>query len=1203
MMEHTRPFIHLHVHSHYSLLDGAGTLSALVGQAKSFGMDSLALTDHGNLFGALKFYKEAKKQGIKPIVGYEAYVAPGSRFGKESGVGGKTNYHLTLLAENIQGYKNLLKLASLAYMEGFYYKPRIDRALLKKYHEGLICLSGCLGGEINQYLTYQDVPNLQKAEEVALWYRELFGDRYYLEIQNNGVDLQYVATKHMLEMSKRLGIPTVATSDVHYVKKEDAEVQDILLCVNTGKLRTEPNRMRMEPHEYYMRSQEEMYAAFPGQEESVARSAEIALRCNLELELNQRFFPVYKTPEGVESVDLLREIALKGLRDRYKLTPKRWVDGKIGGELTPEVIQRLETELDTIKRQGFPNYFLIVWDFVREATERGIACTARGSGVGSLVCFGLGLSRVCPLEYDLLFERFLDVNRAEAPDIDIDFEQQRRGEILQYVKDKYGEENVAQIGTFGTMAAKAAINDVGRALGLTLAKVREVTSKVPDTPKMTIQKAMEMNTELMEMYQSDSDVQQLINFAKGCEGLARNAGTHACAVLITETPVTDYVPLHSIQGKDGVVTQWEYAEVEASGLLKMDFLGLRNLSILSQTMNLIEDTTGQKLNPYDFPQDDPETYGLISRGETKGVFQLESSGFRDLLQRLQPDNFRDIIAALALYRPGPLDGGMVDTYINVKHGRQKAEYIHPVVEEILKETYGVMVYQEQIMRILNRLGKIELADSYKCIKAISKKKETEITKYKQQFLEGCQENNLTISQGSDLFELIVKFAGYGFNKSHSTAYAKIAYITAYLKMHYPVEFMAALLTGDISQRNFASKDTTVEHLEDCKRMNIEVTGPDVNTCGAGYRVEKYMKEDGTEAKRIYFALNAIKGCGDQVAAAIREERLRGGPFKDIFDFCERLDSKIVPRAVILVLIRAGAFDCFGVKRAQLDAVVDHAIQSGTSAANDRAKGQMSLFDVDDEMKESMTASISLPNIAEWPERELLKNEKEVLGFYRSSNPLAEYAGLLRKFCSHTTQEGKLLKHRTQVMIGGMISGLKLANTKNPKPGDPSRYAMFDLDDDLGVMRTICWPKQYEKYADLIQQDAVIACVGFIDKRTADDEATFIVDKIYCVEDLKIEFTEAVSFVFKENVHTPNTVQTLKEILRSYPGAKKVKFIVDLEGNQRIILDSKTRVAILPEMLRRVTELLGKDSMHFLTLKFQPKEPAKYGNWKKRKYDD
>ncbi|MDO5113089.1 MAG: DNA polymerase III subunit alpha, partial [Planctomycetia bacterium] len=946
---------------------------------------------------------------------------------------------------------------------------------------------------------------------------------------------------------------------------------------------------------------EEMYAAFPGQEESVARSAEIALRCNLELELNQRFFPVYKTPEGVESVDLLREIALKGLRDRYKLTPKRWVDGKIGGELTPEVIQRLETELDTIKRQGFPNYFLIVWDFVREATERGIACTARGSGVGSLVCFGLGLSRVCPLEYDLLFERFLDVNRAEAPDIDIDFEQQRRGEILQYVKDKYGEENVAQIGTFGTMAAKAAINDVGRALGLTLAKVREVTSKVPDTPKMTIQKAMEMNTELMEMYQSDSDVQQLINFAKGCEGLARNAGTHACAVLITETPVTDYVPLHSIQGKDGVVTQWEYAEVEASGLLKMDFLGLRNLSILSQTMNLIEDTTGQKLNPYDFPQDDPETYGLISRGETKGVFQLESSGFRDLLQRLQPDNFRDIIAALALYRPGPLDGGMVDTYINVKHGRQKAEYIHPVVEEILKETYGVMVYQEHIMRILNRLGKIELADSYKCIKAISKKKETEITKYKQQFLEGCQENNLTISQGSDLFELIVKFAGYGFNKSHSTAYAKIEFITSYLKEHYPVEFMAALLTGDISERNFTKKDATVEHLEDCKRMGVEVVQPDVNTSSPKYRIEN---------GKIYFAFLAIKGCNESSAEAIRSERLKNGPYTDLFNFCERVNIKAIPRSTIMTLIEAGAFDFCGVKRSQMMAVVDQAIQSGLAAANDREKGQMTLFGTFEEKKEETPKTVAYPDIPEWSPSEKLHRERDMLGYYRSGHPLSEYQNVIRRHTTTTTADAKTLPNREPIVLCGMINGYAQKTTKNKE-----LYAVFDLEDEEGIIRTFVWPRTFEQYSSLLQNDAIIACTGTIDRRepkkravsdddeeeneseSNNDNTTFIVERVVTMESLKNDFTDGLAVCIREEEHQPETLKTLREILRSSPGDERLELSVWLK-NHRVRMESAMTMKVSPDVVRRVEDLLGKKNVHILTRQLKP-EKREERSWGRR----
>lgn len=1195
-----KPFVHLHCHSEYSLLDGAGSVKGLAKHAKELGMDALALTDHGNLYGIRKFFQAAKNEGIRPILGYEAYVAPESRFMKHSAGRGSSAFHLTLLAMNYEGFQNLMKLSSLAYIEGFYYKPRIDHELLEKYGEGLIVLSGCLAGEINQQLISANEPNMEKAYEIAEWYRKVFGDRYYLEIQNNGIELQQLAARYMIEMSQKSGIPLVATSDVHYIHPEDADIQDILLCVNTGKFRVEKERMRMETNEFYLRSPKEMYDAFPGQAEAVARSAEIAARCHVELPSGQRFFPVYTPPEGKESIVYLREVVLDGLRRRYANTPKRWKDGIAGGEFSEEVLQRLDTELDVIERQGFPNYFLVVWDFVRIAHERGIACTARGSGVGSLVCFGLGLSQVCPLEYDLLFERFLDVNRAEAPDIDIDFERERRGEIIQYVKDVYGEDNVAQIGTFGTMAARAAIKDVGRVLGMPIQRVVEVTSAVPEAPKMTIDKALDLNPAFKKLCETNEEIKELIHYAKGCEGLARQAGTHACAMVIAPDNVVKFVPLQ-IDKKDNVVTQWEGPEVEQAGLLKMDFLGLKNLTILSETMNFIEQTTGERLDPYQFPVDDRETYALLCRGETKGVFQLEGEGIRKLLQKMKPDNFRDIIATLALYRPGPLEGGMVDTYINVKHKRQKAEYLHPVMKDVLEETHGVMVYQEQIMRILNRLGEIELADSYKCIKAISKKKLDIIARYKAKFVEGCQKNNLTKKNGEELFDLIEKFAGYGFNKSHSTAYAKIAFITAYLKAHYPVEFMAALLTGDISERNFTKKDATVEHLEDCKRMGVEVVQPDVNTSSPKYRIEN---------GKIYFAFLAIKGCNESSAEAIRSERLKNGPYTDLFNFCERVNIKAIPRSTIMTLIEAGAFDFCGVKRSQMMAVVDQAIQSGLAAANDREKGQMTLFGTFEEKKEETPKTVAYPDIPEWSPSEKLHREREMLGYYRSGHPLSEYQNVIRRHTTATTADAKAMGNREAVVLCGMINGFAQKTTKNKE-----LYAVFDLEDEEGIIRTFVWPRAFEQYSSLLQNDAIIACTGTIDRRepkkravsnddeeeneseSNNDNTTFIVERVVTMESLKNDFTDGLAVCIREEEHQPETLKTLREILRSSPGDERLELSVWLK-NHRVRMESAMTMKVSPDVVRRVEDLLGKKNVHILTRQLKP-EKREERSWSRR----
>jgi len=1165
----TPPFAHLHCHSHYSLLDGAGQVGALVTRAKDLCMNALALTDHGNLHGALEFYRKGKDLGVNPIIGYEAYIAPGSRFEKDAGNMKAASYHLTLLAKNRTGFQNLLKLASAAYLEGFYFRPRIDKQILTQWNEGLICLSGCVSSEVNRAIISGKEPDLEKACQTAAWYRDLFGDRYFIEIQDNGLDIQKEAMKGSIEVANRMGIPLVATSDVHYVNREDAEAQDVLLCVNTGKFRTDANRMRMESDEFYLRSPEDMYAALPGQEEALKRSQEIADSVDIELELGQRHFPIFTPPGEQSSEDYLRQLCIDGLKRRYADNPKRLIDG----ELSEEVMARLDRELGVINKLGFPNYFLIVWDFVRVAHERGIETTARGSGVGAIVCYALGMSHVCPLEYDLLFERFLDVNRLEAPDIDIDFCQQRRGEIIQYVKDTYGLENVAQIGTFGTMAARAAIRDVGRVLGLPISRVNEVVSKVPDQLGITLKKALADSDELRQFYETDPEVRELLTLAQQIEGLARNVGTHAAAVVIADRPLTEYCPLGRVPGKEDIITQWSMGDVEnGAGLLKMDFLGLRNLTILTKVIDLIEQTTGERVDPYKFPLDDKKTYALLCRGETKGIFQLESGGIRDLLQRMKPDAFRDIIATNALYRPGPLEGGMVDDYIEVKHGRKQASYLHPVMEEILGETNGVMVYQEQVMRILNRLGGIELANAYKCIKAISKKKLAIIAKNREKFVEGSQEQGVAKKDAEQLWEMIEKFAGYGFNKSHSTAYALIAYMTAYLKTHYPVEFMAGLLSGDVPNRNFVRKDSTVEHLEDCERMGVEVVPPSVNSSFRDYSVK-----DG----KIYFGLSAVKGCGGSAADAIAEGRKKG-PYKSLFDFCKRVDPQLVNRATVETLIKAGAFDCFGALRSQLAAVVDRAIQGGAAAASDRRHGQLGLFDSAAPEEEEDIAAAALPDIPEWEERDKLNKEKEVLGFYLTSHPLAEHEQTLSTYCSHTSTEAAQLSHRSEVMLGGMISSIKFSHTKNPKPGKPSRYAMWDLEDKEGIMRCILWPEQFAQYGEMVQPDAILVVLGSIDKRPGSDEANLIVNELIPLEDLQSRYTRGIKLRFSETEHGMEKLDLLYEILRGYPGNGELQMVMYLADGTRVPMVCRgTKIENNQEMRSRVEELLGPGNFKLL----------------------
>ncbi|HEV7280579.1 MAG TPA: DNA polymerase III subunit alpha [Pirellulaceae bacterium] len=1184
-----RKFVHLHCHSHYSLLDGASPIPKLVKRAKERGMNALAITDHGNLHGALQFYKSCKDEGINPIIGYEAYIAPGSRFDKSNaGSSKEASYHLTLLAQNRVGFRNLVKLASHASLEGFYYKPRIDKELLEAHSEGIVCLSGCVSSEFSTSLLrgHGGEKELKDAVAVAGWFRKLFGERYFVEVMNNGVEIQRIAMEGAIDVAQKLGLPLVATSDCHYVDKEDAQTQDVLLCINTGKFRTDTNRMKMDGSEFYLRSPEDMYAKFVGLEHAVARSQEIADSVHIDLELGKRYFPAYPLPKEATAEEYLRELCEQGLRERYagdeEMLP--------GGELSQVVRDRLDRELLCISKLGFSNYFLIVWDFVREAREQGIPATARGSGVGAIVCYALYLSHVCPIRYDLLFERFLDENRKEAPDIDIDFCKELRGNIIRYVKEKYGEENVAQIGTFGTLAARAAIKDVGRALGIPLVRVNEVTSMVPETLGISLEKALEVSDDLKAAYEGDRDIRELLDFAKKIEGLARNVGTHAAAVVIADKPLTEYVPLARVSGKDDIITQWSMNDVEAAGLLKMDFLGLRNLTILRKVVHLIEKSTGERIDPLKFPLDDEQTFALLQRGETKGVFQLESGGIRDLLQKMKPDHFRDIIATNALYRPGPLEGGMVDEYVAVKRGRKEASYKHEILKEVLEETNGVMVYQEQVMRILNRLGQIPLSAAYTCIKAISKKKQALIDQNYDQYMKGAVAQGLTKQEAQEFWDMIVKFAGYGFNKSHSTAYALIAYQTAYLKAHWPVEFMAALLSSDIQGRNFKRKDALVEHLEDCQRMGIEVVPPDVNRSHVEFDVEE---------GKILFALSAVKGCGGSAAEAIARERTTNGKFKDLFEFCERIESSECNRAALETLVCAGAFDSLGARRSQLEAALDKALQSGASKLADKKAGQKSLFGEDED--EGSAVSTTLPDIPEWVEKDKLAKEKEVLGFYLTSHPLHEYKRKLAQYVTHTTTTIDNVPDRQEIILGGMIGAVKLAHTKNPKPDQPSKYANFDLEDWDGAIRCIQWPRDYAKYGEQIVNEAVVIVRGVLDRRGG-DEANLIANEILTLDQAEAKFTSGVRILVEESAHPPEIFARIREVLRTYPGRREVQLVVQLADGPRVAIRSGgLTVDLAPELRQRIDDLLGPGRFSLIasaptvSKTPQPKWGAKNGN--------
>jgi DNA polymerase III subunit alpha len=1177
----TPPFTHLHCHSHYSLLDGASTIDRLVDRTVELGMNALAITDHGNLHGALEFYSAAKKAGINPIIGYEAYIAPGSRFQKDAGNQKDSSFHLTLLAKDRVGFANLLQLATKAYLEGFYFKPRIDREILAAHAEGIVCLSGCLSSEFSRSLigTSRDQQeSLAQSRDIVGWFRNTFGDRYFIEIQDNGLDLQRQITDVALDISREMGVPPVATCDCHYVNREDAEAQDILLCVNTGRFRNDASRIKMDSSEFYLKSPTEMHAAFDGLDRAtitaaVARSQEIADAVAIDLDLGKRHFPGFDVPGGRTASEELRRLCLEGLRERYRTEPKRWIDDVIDGDLHTDVMERLDRELGVIDTLGFASYFLIVWDFVRHAREQGIPAAARGSGVGALVAYSLYLSHVCPLEYDLLFERFLDINRLEAPDIDIDFCKERRGEVIDYVKKKYGAANVAQIGTFGTLAARAAIRDVGRALGMTVPRVDQIVALVPDQLGISLEEATAPGSQLAAACENDPEVNELVDLAGRIEGLARNVGTHAAAVVIADRPLVEYVPLQRVTGKEEVITQWAMGDVERAGLMKMDFLGLRYLTVVAKTLDIIFSTRQQRLDPFAFPLDDKGTFATLCRGETKGIFQLESGGIRDLLQRMKPDQFLDIVAVNALYRPGPLEGGMVDEYVNVKHGRKRAEFLHPVMEDVLGETHGVMVYQEQVMRILERLGGIELSNAYTCIKAISKKKLETIAAFREQFVAGAQAKGLSKSDAADMFGLIEKFAGYGFNKSHSTAYALLAFQTAYLKTHHPTEFMAALLSGDITGRNFKKKDALVEHIEDCKRMGIEVAPPDVNASGVDFTVA-----DG----RILFGLSAIKGCGEQAAAAICAERATSGPFRDLYDLCGRVDPSLVNKTAIESLAKAGALDSLGGAsghRGAIMAGVERAISAGAARVADRKSGQKNLFEAFDSEPAAVVEEQPsvLPDVPPLSDLDMRSKEKEVLGYYVHSHPLAEHADLLETICTHGSAGLAAVPAKGSVVIGGLVAALKLSNTKQARPGSThTRYAMFDLEDIDGLVRTICWPEEYARLGEWIQPDAVVVVMGSIDRRAGSEETNLVVNDLVPIAEAWSRPVKSLTVKLIDPQHDTTTLDRLADLFRRHPGAIPVRLVLELADSRRVLMDTdRDKVAWSQALHAELVELLGR----------------------------
>ncbi len=1038
-------FVHLHTHTCYSLLDGACKIDQLVARAKELGMEALAITDHGVMYGVIEFYKAAKAAGIHPIIGCEVYVAPRTRWDKAAGLDDKP-YHLVLLAENQKGYENLIKLVSRSWLEGFYYKPRIDKELLRENAEGLIALSACLAGEVPGLLLEG---KYEEAKSSALSYREIFGkDNYFLEMQDHGIQGQAKVNAGILKIHEECGIPLVATNDLHYIRREDAGIQDVLLCIQTGKTLADENRMQFETQEFYLKSPEEMLMVFGDYPEALANTVEISRRCQVEFTFGQMHLPPFPLPAGeAGEAAYLRKLCLKGLEERYpgSVNKKR-------GSQTP--LERLEYELSVIEKMGFPGYFLIVWDFIQAAKERKIYVgPGRGSAAGSIVSYCLDITSVDPLKYDLLFERFLNPARISMPDIDIDICYLRRGEVIDYVIQRYGRDKVAQIITFGTMAAKAAIRDAGRAMGIPLALVDKTAKLVPNELNITLDRALSLSKELRALTEEDEQVGRLYQVAKSLEGMPRHSGVHAAGLVISGEPLETYLPLQ--RSADGLpCTQFEKDTVESIGLLKMDLLGLRTLTVIGQAVELIRQSRGEDVDINHISLEDKAAFKLLSDGDTIGVFQLESDGLRQILRELKPDRFDDIVALVALYRPGPLGSGMVEDYIKRRHGQIPLEYLHPILEPILEPTYGVILYQEQVMRIAQDMGGLDLSEADQLRRAMGKKKREVLAAYRQAFEEGAAARGVDPRIAAKVFELMEYFSGYGFNKSHSVAYALVAYQTAWLKAHYPVEFMAALLSSVME-----TKDKVPFYIDECRLRGIKILGPDVNDSCADFSVK-----DGA----IRFGLAAIRQVGGPAIQAIIEERGKNGPYTSLESFCRRVDLTQVNRRVLENLIWAGAFKSVPGHYAQLLEILPLAVDQAM-AWQKEDDNQISLFDLNPQMKPTAD-TLSLPDKEPVDQRNVLMKEKEVMGLYLSGHPLTPYSQLLRERISHRIDA--LEGEDQQVIVGGIIGGLRRTVTKRGQ-----MMASFRLEDLTGSVDVLVFPKLFPTLSPFLENDLVILVRG------------------------------------------------------------------------------------------------------------------------------
>jgi DNA polymerase III subunit alpha len=1157
-------FVHLHLHSDYSLLDGACDVEKLVDRVQKLGMPAVAMTDHGNIFGAVHFVNAAHKAGVKPIVGCELYICKKDDHDiSRTPPDGDTYNHLLVLAENEEGYRNLVRITSEASLHGFYYKPRVSKKFLAEHSKGLIGLSGCLKGEVAERLTEG---KYEAARSAAGFYRDLFGkENFFLEIQDQGLEMEHRIRSGLFQLEKDLELPMVATNDSHYLCEDDAHAQDVMLCIQTGKSIQETNRMKFEGTQFYVKNGDEMLRVFKDSPEVLSRTLDIAERCNFRLEKVPNPFPRFDVPDGFTPDSYFEHITRQGFARRMESLRTLAANGRLKHSLA-DYEQRLAREIAIIQQMKFSGYFLIVWDFIRYARERGIPVgPGRGSAAGAVVAYSLGITDIDPLQHELLFERFLNPERISMPDIDIDFCMNRRGEVIEYVTHKYGRENVAQIITFGTMAAKAAIKDVGRAMNMPYSDVDRIAKMVPTTLNIKLDDALKESVALQEAYQKDPQVRQLLDTARKLEGLVRNSGVHAAGVVISPRPLIELVPLHKTKN-DEIVTAFDMKAIEKMGLLKMDFLGLTTLTILDDALKLIAQR-GTNLSLDDIPLEDQETYEKVfHKGLTSGVFQFESHGMRDVLRRYQPNSIEDLTALNALYRPGPIQGGMIDDFIERKHGRRKIEYELPELKEILHETLGVIVYQEQVMQAANKLAGYSLGEADLLRRAMGKKNVEEMAKQRERFVQGATQRGFPPRKIEKIFDLMAQFAGYGFNKSHSAAYALLAYHTAYLKTHHPLDFMSALLTSVTG-----STDDVVKYINECREMGIAVEPPDINVSDANFTPHE---------QAIRFGLAAVKNVGGNAIESIVAGRKKlGRNFRSFYEFCEEVDLRLLNKRVLESLIKSGAMDGFG-HRAQLMKALDTAIEQAQKAQRDAESGQHGLFGVFAD-ETAQAANDALPSAPDWDEQTRLAAEKEILGFFITGHPMEKYKEKLADLNALSTEDIAALKKSTakdeNITTAGLISGLRVAKSRRGE-----LWAQAALEDMWGKVELLVFPDAYRKLAEKVKLEVPVLIRGGVRIEEGANPKVTATD-IIALDEARVPLPKAFRIRIPLESATGDTVDALHALCRERKGEAKILFDVEREGDFMVVMEAEG-YNVMPDkgFLSRVAELCGPGSVRVIS---------------------